>query len=215
MKQFYTNKRIWVITLTTGTVLLLATLVKIAFTTWELIHILIPLVLLSPIAASLFGKRLQVELNETVYMAILIAPLLVALLAKDSLSAAVCLANGATPIRNTDRLLPGDAATICGYLHGCVAERIGTEQHQWEVCQLSDPLDPRATVLLYNDDLTLNADNQFDWSSLTIFHDGALVAADVWVWDIIQSSADCALPQFCSAPRLPRMEVSPFRDYPD
>ena len=92
MKQFYTNKRIWVITLTTGTVLLLATLVKTVFTTWELIHILIPLVLLSPIAASLFGKRLQVELNETVYMAILIAPLLVALLAKDSLSAAVCLA---------------------------------------------------------------------------------------------------------------------------
>jgi hypothetical protein len=74
MKQFYTNKLMWVIALTTGTVLLLALLVKTVFTTWELIHILIPLVLLSPIAASLFGKRLQVELNETVYVAILIAP---------------------------------------------------------------------------------------------------------------------------------------------
>jgi hypothetical protein len=96
-----------------------------------------------------------------------------------------------------------------------VAERIGTEQHQWEVCQLSDPLDPTATVLLYNTDLTLNADNPFDWSSLTIFHDGTLVAADVWVWSIIYSPANCALPQFCSAPRLPRMKVSKSRDYPD
>lgn len=130
-----------------------------------------------------------------------LVPLIMGFVADRNISQVVCFLSSGSfeDLRNAPI---NQDVTVCGYLDDCSSAYFGPHEHVWEVCRIIDTVNSQHSILFYVYDITINLDNQFDWSSLRVYDNGTLMIMTGKMVGLINRE-NCVVDMFCNAGTLP------------
>ncbi|MDX1992620.1 MAG: hypothetical protein SF029_09530 [bacterium] len=190
----------WII-ITVGLVLA----VKWVFTFWVSFHITVVVVIVLFVATTVYRPWKSYTKKSTYLILVLflsVTPPALAFAGESAIERAVCLLHGVSSFHHFITTPVNQSVSVCGYIDGCSSAYFGEEQHVWEVCRFVDVTNPDQSVLVYTVDITINIDNQFVFTSLTVYPKGTLLAGRGKLvgslnWGI------CTVDAFCHEETLP------------
>ena len=178
--------------------------IKLLVPVWSSFHIAI-FVALTLIALTAYLRPWEIKSNQRLYASlitlVIIIPMLITLVGEDRVVQTMCFFVG-DRLDRLPNIEPGQKVTVCGYFAGCSSAIFGKDEHLWEVCRIVAPTNPALSILVYTADITINLDNQFQWTFLNNKQQGSLIVEHGKLIGKITEDA-CTVDAFCDLDSIP------------